>query len=153
MHDVADMGAISVRDGQEKRPHTKDLLRRLRDCGERCLSSIRDRSLERVNIPEAVAIVLIDDDEIARVHREFMGDPTPTDVITFPYGSHGEILISPETAARQAVEHGSSYERELALYVVHGMLHLCGYEDASDAGQEEMAALQEVLVAECFAQA
>ena len=66
--------------------------------------------------------------------------------ITFPLGNYGEILVSVETARRQAVEFASSFERELTLYIVHGLLHLHGYEDGSTPGREEMARRQEALL-------
>ena len=59
---------------------------------------------------EAVEISTVSDESIAHVHREFMGDPSPTDVITF---HHGEIIVSLDTAQRQAAENGEPYEREV----------------------------------------
>lgn len=90
-----------------------------------------------------VEVSFITDEVIARVHAEFLEDPTPTDVITF---SHGEILISTETAIRQAAEHGQSAERETALYLIHGLLHLNGHEDESDEGFARMKELQEGIL-------
>ena len=86
-----------------------------------------------------VEITFVNDDTIARVHQDFMGDPTPTDVITF---HHGEILISLDTAARQAAEIGESYEREVLRYILHGLLHLCGYDDHTPAGYRTMKTRQ-----------
>lgn len=87
-----------------------------------------------------VEVSFITDEAIAKVHAEFLEDPTPTDVITF---AHGEILISTETALRQAVEHGQTPEREVALYLIHGLLHLNGHEDESETGFATMKRLQE----------
>ncbi len=92
---------------------------------------------------EEVEVSLVDDATIARVHGEFLGDATPTDVITF---AHGEILISTETARRQAAEYGEAPGRELALYLIHGLLHLNGHEDESEAGFAEMQRLQEGIL-------
>ncbi len=89
---------------------------------------------------EEVEVSFITDEAIARVHAEFLDDPTPTDVITF---AHGEILISTDTAVRQAAEHGQAPEREVALYLIHGMLHLNGHEDDSETGFATMKRLQE----------
>ncbi|MES2465933.1 MAG: rRNA maturation RNase YbeY [Verrucomicrobiota bacterium] len=91
-----------------------------------------------------VEVSFITDEAIAKVHAEFLEDPTPTDVITF---AHGEILISTETALRQAVEHGQTPEREVALYLIHGLLHLNGHEDESDTGFLMMKRLQEGILA------
>ncbi len=90
-----------------------------------------------------VEISFITDEAIAKVHAEFLEDPTPTDVITF---AHGEILISTETAIRQAADHGQAPEREVALYLIHGLLHLNGHEDESETGFLMMKRLQEGIL-------
>ncbi|MBP7950454.1 MAG: rRNA maturation RNase YbeY [Verrucomicrobiales bacterium] len=96
-------------------------------------------------LPElgTVEIVFVDDATIARVHGEFLNDPTPTDVITF---HHGEILISTDTAVRQAAENGQPLQRELALYLIHGLLHLNGHEDETAAGAEGMRRIQDAVL-------
>ncbi len=90
-----------------------------------------------------VEISFITDEAIARVHAEFLEDPTPTDVITF---AHGEILISTETAVRQAADYGQDPVRETALYLIHGLLHLNGHEDESEEGFARMKELQEGIL-------
>lgn len=92
---------------------------------------------------ECVEISLISDEAIAAVHGEFMDDPTATDVITF---QHGEILVSVETAARSAGEQGHEPSREALLYVIHGFLHLNGFEDHTAAGFREMKTAQEEVL-------
>lgn len=92
---------------------------------------------------EEIEITFVSDEEIARVHGEFMEDPTPTDVITF---HHGEILISADTAARQAPEHGQSLDEELALYIVHGLLHLAGWDDHEPGEARKMAEMQTMIL-------
>lgn len=96
---------------------------------------------------EEVEISFVNDEAIAAVHRDFMNDPTPTDVITF---HHGEILISLDTAKRQAAEHGESWERETALYVVHGLLHLAGWDDREEEERKTMHAVQERILSEVW---
>ncbi len=81
-----------------------------------------------------------------------MDNPSPTDVITFPYGEEGEVLISVETAERQALLFGASFEQEMVRYLVHGLLHLAGYDDLTPEGSAEMEEVQEALVAEAFAE-
>ena len=95
-----------------------------------------------------IEVSIVSDEEIARVHADFLGDPTPTDVITF---HHGEILVSADTAARQGAEHGQDVDLELALYVVHGLLHLAGWEDHDPAEQTQMHRLQEGILAAAVA--
>ena len=100
-------------------------------------------SVARNPVPEEILVVLVSDRKISAIHEQFMGIAGATDVITF---QHGEILISVETAARQAIEYESDVLRELRLYIAHGLLHLAGYEDHSEAGFREMAKLQNELV-------
>ena len=92
---------------------------------------------------EEVEINLVDDAVIDQVHRDFMGVEGATDVITF---HHGEIVISLDTAERQAAEHGSSLPREVLLYTVHGLLHLNGHIDTDEAGRAAMEAAQRRIV-------
>jgi probable rRNA maturation factor len=88
---------------------------------------------------DEVEVAVVSDAVIARVHRDFMDIPGVTDVITF---DHGEIVVSAQTAARCAVEHGHSVDAELALYIVHGLLHLNGYDDMTPEARKVMHAVQ-----------
>ena len=94
-----------------------------------------------------VEIAVVDDETIARVHDEFLNDPSETDAITFPYG---EILVSCDTAARYAAEHNLSPQEELFRYMVHGLTHLHGYLDYEPADREALFAVQEPLVERYF---
>lgn len=96
-----------------------------------------------------VEIAVVDDEAIARVHDEFLNDPSETDAITFPYG---EILVSCDTAARYAAEHNLSPQEELFRYMVHGLTHLHGYLDYEPADREALFAVQEPLVERYFPQ-
>jgi probable rRNA maturation factor len=107
-----------------------------------CLK-LRGASNRLSTLPE-VSVVLVSDRRIAEIHRRFMNAPGPTDVITF---QHGEIFVSTETAKRQARQFGTSFEHELRLYLVHGLLHLAGFDDKTPAGSAEMKRLQERIVA------
>lgn len=97
---------------------------------------------------EHVEIIIVSDRKIAGLHAQFMGIPGPTDVITF---DHGEIVISAETAQENARRFLQSLEHELALYVIHGLLHLHGHEDATAAGAARMRRLQERILRQCLA--
>lgn len=89
-----------------------------------------------------LSIVFVDDTAIANIHQRFMDDPEPTDVITFPSDSDmdfaGEIILSVDHARCRAAELGISLSRELTLYLVHGWLHLAGYDDRKPEDREEM---------------
>lgn len=97
-----------------------------------------------------VEVTFVSDATIARVHRDFMNIPGATDVITF---AHGEIIISPETARENAALYGRSLDEELARYLVHGLLHLSGYEDQTPEDAALMHSLQEEILAGCIAAA
>lgn len=80
---------------------------------------------------------------MARVHREFLDIRGPTDVITFPYG---EILVCAPVAESRAGEFGHDVTTELALYCIHGLLHLAGHDDLTPREAEAMARIQEKLL-------
>jgi probable rRNA maturation factor len=76
---------------------------------------------------------------MAELHQQFMGLPGPTDVLTFPLDKDargrvtaGEVVICVSEARRRARAHGVPVEKELLLYALHGMLHLCGFDDRTD---------------------
>jgi probable rRNA maturation factor len=96
---------------------------------------------------EEVEISIVSDRVIAGVHDQFMGIPGATDVITF---EHGEILTSAQTAQRQGRDYGQPVDHELALYIIHGLLHLNGYDDVKARDAARMHRLQERLLKACL---
>ena len=96
---------------------------------------------------DEVSIAIVSDRTIARIHVEFMGLAGATDVITF---AHGEIVMSAQTAALYAAEHGHRVEVELALYTVHGLLHLNGFEDTTSRDAARMQKVQTRVLKECL---
>ncbi|MEP6936934.1 MAG: rRNA maturation RNase YbeY [Chthoniobacterales bacterium] len=90
-----------------------------------------------------IAVTLVSDRRMATLHRKFLGLSGPTDVITF---QHGEIAISADTACRNAQEFGTSSEREVQLYIVHGLLHLHGFDDTNAATARVMKCTQNRIV-------
>lgn len=97
-----------------------------------------------------VEVTFVSDATIARVHRDFMSIPGATDVITF---AHGEIVISAETAKSNAALYERPLDEELARYIVHGLLHLNGYEDKEPADFAQMHRLQERILKQCLEKA
>ncbi len=96
----------------------------------------------------AVSLLLADDKEIARLHGEFLGDATETDVISFDVDATAEVVVNVDRAAREAARRGVPRADELALYVVHGVLHVCGYDDIdADARARMRVAERDVLLA------
>lgn len=96
--------------------------------------------------PGELSVALVDDATIAQIHADFMADPTPTDVITFPANaemeSAGEIIVSVDHAIARARELDLPFSRELSLYLIHGWLHLAGYDDRNDADRAAMRAAE-----------
>ena len=89
-----------------------------------------------------LSLVFLTDPALAKLHGEFLGDPSSTDVITFEgnpaLGSAGEICVSVDTAAAYAKKHRRDFSAELTLYLVHGWLHLAGYDDLKPAKKRVM---------------
>src|SRR2546423_483577 len=86
-----------------------------------------------------VSILIISNRRMAELHRQFMNKPGPTDVITF---QHGEIFISAGTALGNAKRFGKSLRSELRLYLVHGLLHLQGFDDRDTNNRRQMRAAE-----------
>ncbi|MCC6792906.1 MAG: rRNA maturation RNase YbeY [Thermomicrobiales bacterium] len=100
-----------------------------------------------------VAVALVSDGAMRRLHREFMGLDTNTDVMTFPRESEpwdptqgGDIAISVDRAIDQAPEFGLTGWDEVRFLVVHGLLHLCGWVDANDDDRAQMLTRQRELI-------
>lgn len=138
---------ISLHNRQRKLRFGLDWLRRLAPVAVgRCLGRPA-RPGAPLSFLSEVEVTFVSDAAIARVHRDFMNIPGATDVITF---DHGEIVISTETARDNAATYGRTLEEELALYIVHGLLHLNGYEDKGPEDFARMRELQERILAECL---
>lgn len=102
-----------------------------------------------------VDVIFVREAELTRMHAEYLDDPTPTDVITFDLGASGEfepsegpageLYVSVDRAIEVVKERGGSPRAELLLYVVHGCLHLCGFDDHEDADRERMRAAERAV--------
>jgi probable rRNA maturation factor len=144
--------AITLYNRQRKLAFSLSRLRRfavfaLRECLGRVYGPGKGRAVLG-QLPE-VDVSFVSDSTIARMHRRFMGIPGATDVITF---DHGELIIGAETAQANAKFYGRSLEQELALYIVHGLLHLNGYLDKEPADAARMHEEQEQVLAVCLAE-
>lgn len=111
-----------------------------------------------------VTVMLVTDDAIAEYNERFMSRQGPTDVLAFPLEQLepgvaperrpndppvvlGDVVIAPQYVSLQAAEQGSEFGDEMALMVVHGLLHLMGWDHADDAQAEEMEARERDLLA------
>lgn len=104
---------------------------------------------------DEVIIHLVSKPQICKLHADFFNDPSPTDCISFPmdnelgkegYRVLGEIFVCPAVALEYAEEHGKDPMDELKLYLVHGILHLLGYDDIKPKDRQKMRRME----AECL---
>ena len=88
----------------------------------------------------SATVAFVSDRSIRQLNRQFRGVDKATDVLSFPADDEdklnlGDIAISVETAARQAKENGLTFDEEVAQLILHGLLHLCGYNHETDNGE------------------
>jgi probable rRNA maturation factor len=112
------------------------------DALKRCLR-LQKRKRTDLRKLNAISIWLISDWRISRLHLQFFGESSATDVITF---HDGEIFVSVETARRNAREFGNSLMSEIKLCIVHGLLHLHGFDDRRPADLRRMKNTQEKIL-------
>jgi probable rRNA maturation factor len=120
-----------------------------------------------------VSLLFVDEDAMAALNEQFLGKSGPTDVLSFPIDDEpgptgrspdlggsgpgtaaehgaltllGDVVVCPTVAARNAVEHEVAVDDEIALLVVHGLLHLLGMDHEKDAEAERMEALEQQLL-------
>lgn len=126
---------------------------------EQILLSVLQKTAEEYDVSPhtEVSLVLANDEYIHALNREYRGKDCPTDVLSFALNEGeepevidgpeevllGDIIISIETATRQAAEYGHSLERELAYLTVHGILHLLGYDHMTEEEKQEMRSEEE----------
>ena len=129
---------------------------------EQIVKSVLNKAAEVYGIEPytEVSVVLADDEYIHQLNHQYRGKDCPTDVLSFALNEGeepeiidgpevvllGDIIISLETAARQAEEYGHSLERELAYLTVHGILHLLGYDHMIEDEKKEMRQEEEHIL-------
>ena len=137
---------ISVRNLQRKIPvNTAGLQEFASRAVRRCLQLRKRRQTELTRLRE-VFVWLISDRRMSQLHQQFLGQIAPTDVLTF---QHGEIFISVKTAKQHAHAFGNSLVRELQLYIIHGLLHLHGFDDRTEGGMRKMKRIQDKILRAC----
>ncbi|HEU4982653.1 MAG TPA: rRNA maturation RNase YbeY [Acidobacteriaceae bacterium] len=120
------------------------------DFTKKDLETFLAQARRAVGLAGSVSVLLTGDAEIQRLNREFRGKNKPTDVLSFPSGENagrartaGDLALSVETAEREAQRLGHSLNLELKVLLLHGTLHLAGYDHEADSG--EMARKEEAL--------
>jgi probable rRNA maturation factor len=113
------------------------------------LADVAREALQGEGLARAeLSLSFVDDDEIARLHERYLGEPGPTDVLSFPLGDVdedgvrivGDVVVAPSVAARN---NPADPAGELRLLVVHGVLHLLGYDHEADGDRARMWERQE----------
>lgn len=143
---------VTILNQQESSKIKHSLLRKVAKC-----------VLERFGEEKAsLSVVLVDDETISYYNETYLSHEGPTDVISFPQREGdvrspkeellGDVMISVERAKAQAEEYGHSLEEEVILLLIHGILHLLGWDDKAPKERSKMEKEQERLLRECYQQ-
>jgi probable rRNA maturation factor len=128
------MSKIAIHSPQEAVPIDRG---RMRDVARAVLDGEEIKDYE-------ISLAFVDNATIHRLNKQYLDHDEPTDVLSFPYSAanakklEGELVLGVEVAQEQANERGHDVHAELALYVIHGLLHLCGYDDKTQADEKAM---------------
>lgn len=126
------------------------------DCSGKLGNGILSKILADTRI-ESVSILFADDTQLHRLNLAYRNKNKPTDVLSFPSydkvhtsfytESLGDVAISTQTALSQAPEYGNNFEQEILRLLIHGILHLCGYdhEQVSVAERRKMMKLEDQI--------
>jgi probable rRNA maturation factor len=138
------MGKISIATPQETVPVDRAFMRNLARA-----------VLEGEGVEDAqISLAFVDNPTIHRLNKRYLDHDEPTDVLSFPLSEPGarkltgELVIGAEVAQAQAQARGHDAQAELALYVIHGLLHLCGHDDKTPVGAAEMRRRERHYLAE-----
>jgi len=130
-------------------------------CPESELRALAAYAIKYMKLDERVelSILAVNEDEMERLHIEWMDEEGPTDVLSFPIdelrsgetfvegrSTLGDIVICPSVAQQQAERAGHGLDVELQILLVHGILHLMGFDHAEPAEEAEMFALQGEII-------
>ena len=128
------MGKIAIANPQE-----------LVEIDRRRMREVARAVLDGEGVPDAeISLAFVDSATIHALNKRYLGHDEPTDVLSFPLSEAGakklagELVIGAEVAQAAARERGHDVQAELALYVIHGLLHLCGLDDKTDTGAAAM---------------
>lgn len=99
---------------------------------------------------DEVSIHFVSNKAMCQMHKEFFNDPSPTDCMSFPlddeatssYRVLGDVVVCPQTAVAYAKSHQTDHYQELTLYIIHGLLHLMGYDDIRETERKKMRAAE-----------
>ena len=107
----------------------------------------------RLPAPQTLSVAVVNGETMSQLHQRFMGKLGPTDVLSFPLSTapggrvtEGEVVVCHPVAVQEAARRGHAVEHELLLYALHGLLHLCGYNDLDEASYAQMHAKEDEIL-------
>ncbi|MHC5033504.1 MAG: rRNA maturation RNase YbeY [Planctomycetota bacterium] len=121
------------------------------DCPADVVETVVRQALDQEGRDADLSVALVGDQEMTELNRRFLGRDAVTDVLAFPYETRGavitgEIVVNAELAVRQAAERSHGAVDELLLYVVHGLLHLLGYDDGEAEDARRMSERERAIL-------
>jgi len=130
---------------------------------EDLLRRITEHTLAKEKVGEGaeLSIALVNEEEMRGLNARYRGKDYPTDVLSFQSGAPeeetgeaphllGDVVICPSVAAKQAEEYGQTFDQEMGLLIVHGILHLLGYDHQEDAEAERMESREREILSAFF---
>jgi probable rRNA maturation factor len=133
-------------------------------CDAEAIATMLEHHMPRTGIDpaSAVDVLLVDEPRMTELHVQWMHEPGPTDVLSFPmdevrgadpgdpltFGMLGDIVVCPSVAQHQALVKGIDLHEEIAFLITHGYLHLIGFDHADEVDQTAMFGLQDRLLDE-----
>jgi len=122
------------------------------ECPHEAIRRVLSAALRREGKSAELSVALVDDHRMAELNRRYLGREGVTDVLAFPYGEgadeiEGEIVVNAELALRRGAGRPHGPEGELMLYVVHGVLHLLGYDDHRQDDVRRMRRREQAVLA------
>jgi probable rRNA maturation factor len=121
------------------------------ECPRAAIRRVLRQGLKAEGKDAELSVALVGDEEMAALHKRFLGRRRVTDVLSFPYEVtgqfvSGEIVVNAELAIREAAQRAHSAQDELLLYVAHGLLHLLGYDDHKAAERRRMREREQAIL-------
>jgi probable rRNA maturation factor len=105
-------------------------------------------------VPGEINIIITSDKNLIKINRQFLKHNYYTDVISFSYNNkeiiNGEVYLSLDTVKKNAINYNVSLNRELLRVIIHGILHLCGYEDDTEKKKQIMREKEDIWISTCY---
>jgi len=117
------------------------------------LRKVLSHTMREAGVSGTLSVAVVDSQEITELNRRFLGRAEPTDVLSFPMEDEtsddfGEVIVCAEVAGQEAADWGGSFDAELALYAVHGLLHLLDYDDLTSEQRSRMREREREILGE-----